>query len=67
MSDFDPIEEVIERAGQSLARGIGGVKLKVGLNENGLRQVRVIETCPSELCPTHESPDKYGITQIDPG
>ncbi|QTS87777.1 mandelate racemase/muconate lactonizing enzyme family protein [Ectopseudomonas khazarica] len=39
-----PIEEVIERAGQSLARGIGGVKLKVGQPDQAadLRRVQAL-------------------------
>ncbi|WP_175253121.1 mandelate racemase/muconate lactonizing enzyme family protein [Pseudomonas sp. BMW13] len=36
-----PIEEIIERAGQSLARGIGGVKLKVGQPDQAADLCRV--------------------------
>ncbi len=36
-----PIEEVLERAGESLAAGIGGIKLKVGHPDNAVDIARV--------------------------
>lgn len=48
-----PIEEVIERAAASLARGIGGIKIKVGQPDNtaDLRRVEALRRAIGETTP----------------